>query len=52
MLEAINYYIESEEVNILALNTRRRNLLGRIFMPSISRKVLFNNNVTLVVFRG
>jgi len=51
-VEAINYYIESEEVNILALNTRRRNLFGRIFMPSISRKVLVNNNVTLVVFRG
>jgi len=52
MVEAINYYVESEEVNILALNTRRRNLFGRIFMPSISRKVLLNNNVTLVVFRG
>ena len=52
MIEAINYYVESEEVNILALNTRRRNLFGRIFMPSISRKVLLNNNVTLVVFRG
>ncbi|MBB4037034.1 nucleotide-binding universal stress UspA family protein [Dysgonomonas hofstadii] len=51
-VEAINYYIESEEVNILALNTRRRNLFGRIFMPSISRKVLVNTNVTLVVFRG
>ena len=52
MLEAINYYVDAEEVNILAMNSRRRNLLGRIFMPSITRKVLLNNNVILVVFRG
>lgn len=52
MLEAVNYYIDTEEVSVVAMNTRRRNLLGRIFMPSLSRKVLVNNNVILVIFRG
>lgn len=51
-VEAIENYIDKEHVNILTMNTRRRNLFGRIFMPSMSRKVLTNSDVTLIVFRG
>ncbi len=51
-IEAIEKYVDREHVNILTMNTRRRNLFGRIFMPSMSRKVLTNSDVTLIVFRG
>lgn len=52
MIETINNFIKEESVNIVSLNTRRRNLFGRIFLPSISRKVLSESDVTLVIFRG
>lgn len=49
---AVHNYVESENVTIICLNTRRRNLLGRIFAPSISRKVLINSDKALLVLRG
>lgn len=53
MIEAVDYYIEEEEVNIVAMNTKRRNLFGRIFLPSISRKVLkIRTDITLLILRG
>ena len=42
---------EKENINIVMLNTKRRNLFGRIFLPSISRKVLINSDVALIIFR-
>jgi hypothetical protein len=48
----IKEFIESEDVKIVAINTRRRNLWGRIFIPSSSRKILSSLNVTLLALRG
>jgi nucleotide-binding universal stress UspA family protein len=52
MLDAIEHFIEKENVSIISMNTRRRNLFGRIFLPSISRKMLNRSDITLVIFRG
>lgn len=49
---AINEYAMQEGVTLIALNTRKRNIFGRMFWPSISRKVLFKSNVALLVLRG
>lgn len=49
---AIKDYVEKENVNIITLNTRRRNILGRIFAPSISRKVLTSSDKAILVLRG
>lgn len=51
MTGTINDFIERENINIVMLNTKRRNLFGRIFLPSISRKVLINSNVILLIFK-
>lgn len=48
----IKRFIEEEEVNIVAVNTRRRNIWGRLFIPSTSRKLLASLNVTLLTLRG
>ncbi len=50
--QAIADFVEKEEVTIVCLNTRRRNLFGRIFAPSISRKVLTKSDKALLVLRG
>lgn len=49
---AINEYAAQEGVTLICLNTRKRNLFGRMFWPSLSRKVLFKSNVALLVLRG
>jgi len=48
----IKDFFTREEVSIVALNTRRRNLWGRIFIPSVSRKMLSSFDVTLLALRG
>jgi len=52
MIKSLNDFIDANGVNIIVLNTRRRNLFGRIFQPSVSRKMLMRSDITLVVFRG
>lgn len=49
---AIENFAIEEDVTVVALNTRRRNIFGRMFVPSISRKVLLISKVTLLVLRG
>ena len=49
--QTINNFIEEEEVNIVCLTTRKRNIFGRMFVPSVSRKMLYKNDVILFVFR-
>lgn len=48
---ALNKFVEEEKVNIISLTTRRRNIFGRMFMPSVSRRILTGNDVAIFVFR-
>lgn len=52
MFSAIAHYLENEKIDILALNTRKRNIFGRMFVPSVSRKLMARSNTTLLVLRG
>ncbi|HCO67260.1 MAG TPA: universal stress protein [Dysgonomonas sp.] len=47
----LNEFIKTEEVNVISLTTRKRNIFSRIFMPSLSRKLLFMNNTAIFIFR-
>jgi len=49
--DSLNNFIQSEKVNVISVTTRKRNIFGRIFVPSVSRKLLVNSNVALFVFR-
>jgi nucleotide-binding universal stress UspA family protein len=52
MFGAIAHYLEDAKIDILALNTRKRNIFGRMFVPSVSRKLMAKSNTTLLVLRG
>jgi len=52
MIGAVHDFIQKENVNILALNTRRRSMWGRMFLPSVSRKMLDNPDICLFILRG
>lgn len=50
--QAVNDYVEKENITVICMNTRKRNLFERIFSPSVSRKVLVESNKTILVLRG
>lgn len=53
MSDAISDFVRENKVSVVALNTRRRNMFGRIFRPSLSRKVLDEiEQVAIFVMRG
>lgn len=52
IISKVKKFIEEEKVNIVAVNTQRRNILGRIFIPSNSRKMLASLDVALLALRG
>lgn len=51
-VQGIKDFIETEKVDIVAVNTQRRSLWGRMFLPSNSRKILASLNVELLTLRG
>lgn len=51
LVEAVSDFVRDEKIAMLGLNTRKRNILGRLFRPSMSRKLL-NLKVSLLVLRG
>ena len=50
IVEGVNSLME-DNVDIIALNTRKRNILGRIFRPSLAHDILHNTNVVLLILR-
>lgn len=47
--EKISEYVESMKVDILAFNTRRKNLFARIFNPGLAYKMIYHSDIPLFV---
>ena len=52
VLSTLEKYIEENEIDILSLTTHKRNMLTRIFNPSIARKMVFHIKTPLLVFHA
>lgn len=52
LLEAIDRFIEQENIDIISLTTHKRNMISRIFNPSIARKMVFHAKTPLLVFHA
>lgn len=50
--EAIDQFIQENQINVLALTTHRRNLLTRFFNPSIARKLMLHTQTPILVFHA
>ncbi len=50
LLGEIETYILDNQIDVLSLTTRKRNLFSRILNPSIARKMLFHTKIPLLVF--
>lgn len=49
--ESVGRYLEEENIDLIALNTARRNIFVRIFVPSVSRKLLARVKTAMLVLR-
>ncbi len=52
ILGELDKFITEHQIDILALTTRKRNMLARIFNPSIAHKMLFHTTIPLLVFHS
>ena len=50
--EAIDQFIAENQIDVLALTTHRRNLLTRLFNPSIARKMVLHTQTPLLIFHA
>lgn len=47
--EKISQFIESTSIDVLAFNSRRKNLFSRIFNPGLAYKMIYQTNIPLFV---
>ncbi|HZL12158.1 MAG TPA: universal stress protein [Prolixibacteraceae bacterium] len=50
--EAIDQFIQENQIDVLALTTHRRNMLTRLFNPSITRKMVLHTQTPILVFHA
>lgn len=50
--EAIDQFIQDNDIDALALTTHRRNILTRLFNPSIARKMILHTHTPVLVFHA
>lgn len=52
LLLAIEKFVRDKHIDVIALSTYRRNILARMFNPSIARKMLFHTDTPLLVMHA
>lgn len=52
ILESLEEFIKKEKVDILSLTTHKRNMIARLFNPSLAKKMVFHTHTPLLVFHG
>lgn len=51
-LDSLEHFIKEEKIDILSLTTHKRNMISRLFNPSLARKMAFHANTPLLVFHA
>lgn len=52
LLLAIEKFVRDKQIDVIALSTQRRNILARMFNPSIARKMLFHTDTPLLIMHS
>jgi nucleotide-binding universal stress UspA family protein len=52
ILETLDTFIKDENIDIISLTTHKRNMIARLFNPSIARKMVFHSSTPLLVFHA
>ena len=51
-LESLDKYIQQENVDIISLTTHKRNMITRLFNPSLAKRMMFHTHTPLLIFHG
>ncbi|HSM47843.1 MAG TPA: universal stress protein, partial [Draconibacterium sp.] len=51
-LESLENYMKEEKVDIISLTTHKRNMITRLFNPSLAKRMIFHTQTPLLVFQG
>ncbi|MFU8843235.1 MAG: universal stress protein [Bacteroidales bacterium] len=51
-VEGLEEYIKEKDIDLIALTTRKRGIIERLFNPSLAKKMLYHTNVPLLVFQS
>jgi len=52
ILTSLENFIEKEKIDILSLTTHKRNMISRLFNPSLARRMVFHTHTPLLVFHA
>lgn len=52
ILETLDKFIKEENIDIISLTTHKRNMIARLFNPSVARKMVFHSKTPLLVFHA
>lgn len=50
IIQGLEEYLDSKEIDLIALTTHKRGVIERLFNPSIARKMIFHSYVPLLIF--
>ena len=51
-LDSLEHFMEDENIDILSLTTHKRNMISRLFNPSLARRMAFHLHTPLLVFHA
>lgn len=51
ILNNLESYVKQEKIDVICLTNYRRNLIARLFNPSIARKMIFHSNTPILVIK-
>lgn len=51
-LNGLEKFIDEEKIDILCLTTHKRNMITRLFNPSLARKMVFHSHTPLLIFHA
>jgi nucleotide-binding universal stress UspA family protein len=52
LLTEFDKFIEAENIDVISLTTHKRNMISRLFNPSVAKKMVFHANTPLLVFHA
>ncbi|MDG5799350.1 universal stress protein [Marinilabiliaceae bacterium ANBcel2] len=51
-IKTVDEYLEENSIDIIAMTRRKRTVLRKLFSPSVTRKMLFNTDIPLLIFHS
>lgn len=51
-LDSLEHFIKDEKIDILSLTTHKRNMISRLFNPSLAKKMVFHSHTPLLIFHA